>query len=259
MSWWGKVVGGTFGFMMGGPLGALLGAALGNYFDDGFESIKLDNSLGIGATERVQSVFFTATFTLMGYIAKSDGRVTRNEIDMAENVMQQMQLSSQQRKVAIKLFNEGKKEGFPVHDVLEQFRIECHRRSNLIQMFLEIQIATAFADGHFDAKEKSILEDIAGSLGYSRSAFADLLDRVTGQAHFSDQGSVKDRLQAAYELLGVEEEVSDQELKKAYRRQMNQHHPDKLVAKGLPEEMIEIATQKTQDIKAAYELIKSER
>lgn len=259
MSWWGKVVGGTFGFMMGGPLGALLGAALGNYFDDGFDSIRLDDSLGIGATERVQSVFFTATFTLMGYMAKSDGRVTRNEIDMAERVMQQMQLSPQQRKVAIKLFNEGKKEGFPVNDVLEQFRVECNRRRNLIQMFLEILIATAFADGHFDAKEKAILEDFSQNLGYSKAEFSALLDRVTGQAHFSDQGSMKDRLQAAYELLGVSEAVSDQELKKAYRRQMNQHHPDKLVAKGLPEEMIEIATQKTQDIKAAYELIKSKR
>jgi DnaJ like chaperone protein len=69
---------------------------------------------------------------------------------------------------------------------------------------------------------------------------------------------MQERLQAAYDLLGVSEGVSDAELKKAYRRQMNQHHPDKLVAKGLPEEMIEIATQKTQDIKAAYELIKSE-
>jgi DnaJ like chaperone protein len=259
MSWWGKVVGGTFGFMMGGPLGALLGAALGNYFDGGLDAISLDSSLGIGATERVQSVFFTATFTLMGYIAKSDGRVTRNEIEMAERVMQQMQLSPQQRKVAINLFNEGKKEGFPVHEVLEQFRRESHRRRNLLQMFMEILIATAFADGHFDAKEKSILKDIASDLGYTQNEFSALLDRVTGQAHFSDKGSMQERLQAAYELLGVSEGVSDAELKKAYRRQMNQHHPDKLVAKGLPEEMIEIATQKTQDIKAAYELIKSER
>ena len=52
---------------------------------------------------------------------------------------------------------------------------------------------------------------------------------------------------------------SDIELKKAYRRQMNQHHPDKLVAKGLPEEMIDIATEKTQAIKAAYDLIKQQR
>ena len=70
---------------------------------------------------------------------------------------------------------------------------------------------------------------------------------------------MSDRLAAAYDLLGVSADVSDADLKKAYRRQMNQHHPDKLVAKGLPEEMMDIATAKTQEIKAAYELIKSQR
>lgn len=259
MSWWGKVVGGTFGFMMGGPLGALLGAALGNYFDGGLDGIALDETLGLGATERVQSVFFTTAFTVMGYVAKSDGRVTKDEIAMAEQVMSQMRLSPQQREVAIRLFNEGKKPNFPAHDVLAQFKRECIRRRNLIQMFLEIVIATAFADGTLHNKEQAILESIASDLGYSHAQFADLLNRVTGQAHFAEQGSIKDKLTAAYELLGVSANATEEEIKKAYRRQMNQHHPDKLVAKGLPEEMIELATQKTQDIKAAYELIKSQR
>ena len=67
------------------------------------------------------------------------------------------------------------------------------------------------------------------------------------------------KISAAYELLGLDKSATEQEIKKAYRKQMNQHHPDKLVAKGLPEEMIDIATQKTQDIKAAYELLKNNR
>jgi len=74
-----------------------------------------------------------------------------------------------------------------------------------------------------------------------------------------DAASAATSLQDAYLLLGVDESVSDTELKKTYRRMMSQHHPDKLVAKGLPEQMIKDATEKTQQIKAAYELIKKSR
>lgn len=259
MNWWGKVVGGAFGFMMGGPVGAILGAALGNYFDDGLDGIRSNDGLDLGQTERVQSVFFTTVFAVMGYIAKSDGRVTRDEIAMAERVMQQMQLNADQRKVAINLFNQGKQTGFPVQDVLTQFRREVQRRTNLVQMFLEIIITTALADGSLHANERKILEDLARQLGLSQTQFTELLSRITGQARFAEQESLADRLQAAYKLLGVTSSTDMDEVKKAYRKQMNQHHPDKLVAKGLPEEMIDIATKKAQDIKAAYELIKSQR
>jgi DnaJ like chaperone protein len=253
MSWWGKVVGGTFGFMLGGPLGALMGASLGNYFDGG-----IDSTLRLGATERVQSVFFSATFAVMGYIAKADGKVTNDEIKFVEQVMKQMRLASAQRMAAIKLFAEGKKEDFPIHEVLAQFKRECFRRRSLIQMFLEIITATAFADGRMDAKEQGILEGIASDLGYSKAEYAQLLNRLSGQSHFDSEESIEDRLKAAYELLATNPSASKVELKKAYRRQMNQHHPDKLVVRGLPEEMIDLATKKTQDIKTAYELIKSQ-
>ncbi len=259
MSWWGKVVGGAFGFMLGGPLGALLGAALGNYFDSGLDSVDSDNLLGRGSTERVQTAFFTATFSVMGYIAKSDGHVSRSEIELAERVMQQMRLSPRQRQVAVDLFNEGKREGFPLLQVLAQFRREASRRSTLLQMFLEIIVATAFADGKLDAGERDLLQTIAAQLGFSPRQLDNLLRRISGQAQFAQTESGERQLQAAYKLLGLSEDASEAELKKAYRRQMNQHHPDKLVAKGLPDEMTDIATRKAQEIKAAYELIKSSR
>ncbi len=256
MSWWGKVVGGTFGFMLAGPLGALMGAALGNYFDGGLSA--QDGRLGLGATERVQSAFFTTTFALMGYIAKSDGKVTKDEIALAERVMGQMRLNPMQRKVAIRLFDEGKREGFPVKEVLAQFRRESFRRTSLIQMLLEIVVATALADGRLHARERKILDDIASALGVNKQRLDSIMARVSGQAGFETAEASSAKLKAAYALLGVEPNASLDEIKKAYRRQMSQHHPDKLVAKGLPEEMIDIATRKTQDIKAAYDLIRQE-
>ncbi len=79
MSWWGKVLGGAFGFMLGGPLGAMMGAALGHSFDKGLRGLD-DNLIGPGDQQRVQMAFFTATFSMMGHIAKADGTVTRDEI-----------------------------------------------------------------------------------------------------------------------------------------------------------------------------------
>jgi DnaJ like chaperone protein len=256
MAWWGTVVGGTLGFMFGGPLGALLGAALGRNFDKGINLSGEQGAFDIGQQERVQAAFFTATFSVMGHIAKADGKVTADEISAAEAIMARMQLDAHQRKAAIRLFNEGKKDDFPLHDILDQFRHECHRRRNLVQMFLEIQIATALADGHFHASEKRVLFTIGEQLGLDHAAIEHLFGFVrSSQPH----GETKQPLSKAYEILGAGKNSSAADIKKAYRRLMSQHHPDKLIARGLPEEMIKMATEKTQEIKAAYEQIKESR
>ena len=159
MAWWGTVLGGTLGFMFGGPLGAILGAAVGSNFSRGVQLNDAQPGLGRGQQERVQAAFFTATFSVMGHVAKADGKVTADEISAARSIMDQMQLDEEQREAAIGLFTEGKKDDFPLHDVLLQFRLECHRRRNLLQMFLEIQIATAMADGHMHPNEKKADHD----------------------------------------------------------------------------------------------------
>ena len=66
-------------------------------------------------------------------------------------------------------------------------------------------------------------------------------------------------LEDAYAVLEISRDSNDREIKKAYRRMMSRPHPDKLVARGLPEEMMKLATKKTQEIQTAYELIKKSR
>ncbi len=265
MSWWGKLAGGAFGFMLGGPLGALLGAVLGHNLDKGLKG--LEQELAPGDQERVQTAFFTATFSVMGHLAKADGRVSQDEIALARMVMQRMDLDADLRKAAIDLFNQGKQPHFPLDDVLEQFRRECRRRSTLIQMFIEIQLQAAYADGRLDTAEEQLLLHICYRLGIPEFLFRQLQRMVAAQHGFgagrSGRGRAEPRrrpsLEDAYAMLGITPEASDAEVKKAYRRLMSQHHPDKLVAKGLPEEMMKLAAEKTGEIRKAYEQIKEAR
>ena len=256
MAWWGTLLGGTLGYMFGGPLGALLGAALGRNFDRGITLTDQQAAFDIGRQERVQAAFFTATFSVMGHVAKADGKVSPAEISATEDIMRQMHLDPRQRKAAIQLFNEGKKAGFPLDDVLRQFRHECHRRRNLVQVFLEIQIATAMADGQLHSAERRIILAIGARLGFSHADIEHLFSLGAPQQAPRNR---QQELTQAYEVLGVARDTTDAEIKKAYRRLMSQHHPDKLIAKGLPEEMIRLATDKTQRIKAAYETIRESR
>lgn len=259
MAWWGTLIGSALGWMLGGPLGAILGAALGGNFDRGLEMGDHADShspFGPGVQERVQAAFFTTTFSVMGHVAKADGRVSKQEINAAQSIMSQMQLDAQQRKAAIKLFEQGKAGNFPLTDVLQQFKKECHRRRNLVQMFIEIQIGTALADGKIDPAEKKLLYIIGHTLGFSNHEIDHLFSLASGaQASTTDTLTLKQ----AYDILGVDKSASEAEVKKAYRRLMSQHHPDKLVSKGLPDEMIELATQKTREIRKAYERIKKQQ
>ncbi len=258
MSWWGKVLGGTFGFIMGGPLGAALGAAMGHSFDKGMDTI----AEGGGDHERTQLAFFTATFTVMGRLAKADGRVSEDEIAFARAVMAQMQFSAEQQRLAIELFSQGKQPEFDLDGVLLQFRKECHRRHTLMQMFLEIQLQAAYADGSLHPQERELLLHVFELLGFSRHEFDHLEAMVRaarGGGYRAAAAEPAPSLAEDYAVLDVAKSASDAEVKKAYRRLMSQHHPDKLVAKGLPDEMIKLANEKTQQIRKAYERIKESR
>jgi len=267
VAWWGKVVGGALGFVLGGPLGALLGAVLGHNLDRGLASLEAGETLDPGDRERVQTAFFTATFSVAGHLAKVDGRVSPQEIGLAEAVMTRMDLSPDMRRAAIDLFNRGKAPGFDLDAVLEQFRQECRHRHSLMQMFLEIQLQAAYADGPPSPGEERLLRQICERLGIPEFLFRRLEQLVRLQHEFASGAAGAGReapraprtggptLDQAYAVLGLKAGASDAEVKRAYRRLLSQHHPDKLVSKGLPEEMMKLATEKTHEIRQAYEIV----
>ena len=256
MSWWTSVLGGALGYMIGGPLGAMLGVAFAGNLSKGKSNFRGSASdYRPGDQQRVQAAFFSSVFSVMGYIAKVDGKVSKSEILLAQQVMQHMQLSEDMQKAAKELFNQGKQKDFNLDEVLEQFRTESHRRTHLVRMFLEIQIQATYADGVFDDKEYDALKYIAQKLRFPIHE----LERLIQQFSVASGKSSKLTIDDAYVILDADKSLTDKELKRAYRRLLAQHHPDKLVAKGLPDEMIKLANDKTQEIISAYELIKKHR
>lgn len=254
----GKLLGVVFGYMIGGVFGAILGGYLGHSLD------KFLAGSGIFGAERmrVQSEFFNATFSVMGHIAKADGHVSRHEIELAEAVIRQMRLGSELETQAKVLFGQGKEDDFDLDQALVRLRQAVGRRPMLLRMFLEIQIQAALADGVMHDAERRLLLKIFAALGFSAEDFSRLEAMIRGGQQYHPGGppvSDEVRLSGAYQVLGVTAGADEAAIKKAYRRLMSQHHPDKLVSKGLPEEMIRLATEKTHEIRAAYDEIRKAR
>ncbi len=247
--------------MFFGPIGLVFGFILGHLYDIGYFG-QFANVMKSTAHTHAQQIFFNNTFKIMGYIAKSDGHVSENEIRTAKHIMQRMGLNETLKSQAIQLFTIGKRPDFNLDAALNELRQACFMQPTLLQLFLEIQYQMAAADsGQLTAAKQQTLQHICAKLGVAGFQY----HQAGGQYQHSQRqrtgsrASSAFRLQEAYQLLGVANDASDDEVKKAYRRQMSQNHPDKLIAKGLPPEMIKVATQKTQRIKEAYELIKKSR
>lgn len=261
----GKIIGCLMGLLCLGPIGAAFGFIAGHLYDIGYFRAFIDAAKG-GIHTHTQKVFFENTFKIMGYIAKSDGHVSQSEIDTARNIMRKMHLNAAMQQQAIALFNTGKQPHFNIDQSLAELRQVCHTQPVLLRLFLDIQWEIAGADGSVSAAKKRTLQTICDKLGlqgfhehnysqhhtYEEQRYSHHRQRFT-------RASDAMTLNEAYQLLEITASANNDEVKKAYRRMMSQHHPDKLMSKGLPPEMIKMATQKTQQIKKAYEEIKKSR
>ncbi|MGF1721481.1 co-chaperone DjlA [Vibrio kyushuensis] len=269
----GKFLGAFFGFLFGGVFGLFFGLFIGHQFDKarrlsraGFRGGAFGS--GPSQTER-QNEFFKAAFAVMGHVAKAKGQVTAQEIQLATTMMERMNLHGEQRRAAQNAFREGKESGFPLDSVLERVKISAAGRFDLLQFFLELQISAAFADGEVHPSERNVLHKIAQGLGFSSAQLEQRLRMQEAAFRFQHGGhgghqqsgswqqeNQADHLAAAYEVLGVSETAESKDIKRAYRKLMNEHHPDKLMAKGLPPEMMNVAKEKSQEIQNAYDLVK---
>ncbi len=263
MQYWGKVIGVAIALMMGGGFwGVVLGLLIGHMFDK-----ARGRKMAFFANQRErQTLFFATTFEVMGHLTKSKGRVTEADIQVASLFMDRLNLHGDSRALAQQAFRVGKTDNYPLREKMRQFRSVCFGRFDLIRMFLEIQIQAAFADGSLHPNERQVLYVIAEELGISRIQFDQFLRMMEGGQQFGggqgggyQQAQRGPTLEDACSVLGVKSSDDATNIKRAYRKLMSEHHPDKLLAKGLPPEMMEMAKQKAQEIQAAYDLIRREK
>jgi DnaJ like chaperone protein len=199
----------------------------------------------------------------MGYIAKSDGRVSESEIAAARAVMSDLRLNPLQVRTAIDHFTAGKRSDFDLNSDLVALSAVCRGRPGLLRTFLEIQVRASLAGNDMEGPVREHLRYISKRLGVSMMELAQIeavLRIRTGTFRQQTARSTgNEQLQQAYSVLECTPQSSEAEIVKAYRRQLSRHHPDQLKANGLPESMIEHAKQRTQQIIEAYELIRERR
>lgn len=261
----GRIIGALLGWMaLKGFWGLLLGFLAGWYFDKAITKTMQDNR--VSANSRIQPLFMQLLFTTLGRLAKADGRVSEEEIQHAENIIRQLGLDNDGRKQAIQWFQEGVKGLTDFDALLNEFALVSRGRLQLRRALLEMLVQQAFVDGIIHANEEALLTKVAAALGVPAAAFKLLLQQLKAQQQFNQysyqhtaQKPRADVVAEAYQALGVNASDSDAVIKKAYRKLMSEHHPDKLIAQGLPEAAIKQATERSQLIQQAYETVKKHR
>lgn len=264
--WLGKFIFGVLGFALGGLFGGMLGILIGHLIDK--RIILAIHQLNPQKQQEVEQVFFATVFSLLGKLAKADGRISEQEIQHAEQLMASMGLTAEHRLEAIRLFKQGAQTDFSVRETIATFNAVCGNRLNLRQMLLNYLVSQAIADKVLAPAEEAVLREIAELLGVPAMFLSRFIEMIKAQTQFrqthghgyQQRATVTDNeLQTAYRALGVTPDDTNADIKKAYRKLMSENHPDKLMGQGVPEDMVKLATERSQEIQTAYDIIVKSR
>ncbi len=240
----GKWLGGGLGWALGGPLGGVLGFALGSAFDAA--SVTVQKSDGTTYTTRGYSThagdFAASLLVLSAAVMKSDGKILKSELDFVKKFLA-LQFGENQAQQQVLMLKEILKQNIPLHEVCIQIK-QYMPHSERLQI-IHYLFGISKADGHVHEAELQTIYTIANYLGVNAGDFNSLK-----AMYFRDVNS-------DYQILEIEVSVTDEEVKKAYRKMAVKFHPDKVAALG--EEVQKGAKEKFQKVQEAYENIKKQR
>jgi DnaJ like chaperone protein len=253
MSWLGKMIGGTIGFALGGPIGAVAGAAFGHTFvdkkeDEYLKSIPGRRGPGLSSNEEAQLVFFTAAFSMLAKISKADGRINEKEISAIERFMtHDLQLDAAGQETAKNIFRQAVSSPESFEAFARQFHSVFRYQPNIMELMLDVLLRVSAADGTISKDEEDMLQSATRIFGYSQSDYKRMRSRYVRE------------IDPYYAVLKCDETATNDEIKKQYRALAREYHPDKIEAKGLPEEFIKLANDKFNELQQAYDHIRKAR
>jgi len=242
MSIWGRLLGGAAGFALGGPIGAIIGVMAGSAFD---RKKKSSFNFSKISQEQKQQIFTISFIVLSAKLAKSDGQVTNDEIQAFK---EKFNVPKSELSKVGKIFNEAKKDVYGYKQIADQVGLVFANNKILLEEMLNNLFFIAASDGQISLKEVELLRSISQSF---------LIDENTFQRIF--QMNLKDNTSDPYRILDVKREDSDQEIRKKWIQLNKEHHPDNLIAKGMPKEFIEQSNKELAAINLAYDKIKEIR
>lgn len=252
MGWYGKLTFGSLGLFFGGPLGAIAGMALGHHLIDKPNDFAERGGRPLpgpepGYMEQSQAAHFVSLFSILGKLAKIDGVVTKDEIQVVENFISHLQISPQEKQFARQVFNAAKDSNYSIDDFAAQLYQTAGHQPTVLLSFYNLLFQIVAADGTFHPAEEAALKRIRDIFRISERQYADIK-----AVYFNDTDKF-------YKVLNCTPDCTDQQIKSNYKKLVKDFHPDTIVAKGLPGEFTEFATQRFREIQEAYEHIRKER
>ena len=239
MTIWGKIIGSATGFALGGPLGALLGGVAGHALDKFKTKEKLPEKLALK-----QIGFTIGVIVLSAKMAKADGKVTKSEIKAFK---EKINVPDNEIKNVARLWDQAKEttDGFEVY--AKQISNLLEKKSSVLEELLNLLVIIAEADGKITNLEKIYLKEVSNIFGFSEQDF----ERICS--------SKLDMHIDPYQTLGVLKDAPLEEIKNKWKTLAMKHHPDRLIAQGMPQDIIENNTYRLKEINNAWDLIKNKK
>lgn len=242
MAIWGKILGAAAGLAVGGPLGALVGGLAGHAYDK-FQDDRDD--AGDQPSLAKQTTFAIAVVALSAKMAKADGTVTRDEIAAFKQIFH---VPPDEIKNVGRLFDQARKDTHGYETYAKQVQRLFENNPAVLEELLGGLFHIAKADGVAHPAEIEFLKNVSTIFGFDDATFQRM--KV---AHLGAD------MEDPYVVLGVTRASTDDDIRSAWRKLVREHHPDTLIAQGMPEDFVELATEKVATINAAYDRICKQR